>query len=93
MKENEYRKLIQEAIAPFGATLLELVYSRRFFGNITLKIVDANKETHEYTLDRGDIYVGSILFLAHNEYNLKIKEHFFDKLVQCIIQDLSLFKK
>jgi hypothetical protein len=83
------KKEIEDAIVPFGAILLEFSYSKAFFGNIIIKIIDCNNKIHTYILDRGDIYNESHLLCSHDDYISQDKNCLLNKLIYCITQDLK----
>ena len=91
MKEKKYKKCIEDAIAPFGATLLEFEYSRKFFGNMIATIYDSNHKLHEYVLDRGIVFIGNECFPLFVGREAGKKNQPFDEFLKHILRDLTKF--
>ena len=85
MNSKKIKKIICDSINNLNATIIYFDYNAKFFGNIVVKIKDCNGSIHEYVLDRGTVYVGSVFVCQCNkEYREKIKV-----LINCIISDLQ----
>ena len=92
MKEKEMIKRLEDAIVPLGATLLEFDYSRKYFGNMIVKIRDSSHRLHEFVLDRGVIEIGSVSMPVCIEGRVKSESEVFDAFLQAIVQDLAVLR-
>lgn len=86
---KEIIKNIENEIFPFGATLIKFVYDYKWFGNVIIEIRDKENICHTYTIDRGDIFVGPICKLGHDEYDDSTINNRINILIKFIKEDLD----
>ena len=64
-RKQKIREKIEEITRPYGAELIALDYSPKYFGNIIATIRVASGEEYNFILDRDMVYVNSSIGISH----------------------------
>lgn len=86
MNDIILKKNIEDAIKPFGAMIIIFKYDKKCFGNVFVQIIDNKMKMHNYSIDRGDIYINAAGGLSHSDYDEENKYKIF---IELIINDLK----